>query len=661
MPASVRNKPSVPAVEEIDESTGADNQSSLQKFDNAKRYINTLTTNWKDVDTSIRNQRLMRRLRVDTEAARKDNKMQEGDIFIGVRTIDNNITLSLPPHVAYIKQSPRQAVFVANGQKIADDLLKELEAEFTRVMRYPKWEFDYIRLFDAAEFLGWGWVEVLYDRKKEGMCSVNHVGTEDLIFDTSVSDIQESRIVLRRYQPTLVTFLELAEKNGFDKRAVKQIKEKLKDTSNQPSNGIDESATDVNGNCPVLYKVMFKEGGKVFSSWYTTSFSEGWLREPRLFWNGIKEQSVVLQSDPVTGIQTPIQNWVRTPETEYPYYPMMKKITEDDELIETQGRGEMDQHIQQAQCTVWSGYVTQVDASTRQIWAPKTPDMSRVGGVAPKQSTIKTVNNALWDQPMDNFTPSPPDSTVPQALDKLATQNADNLNQPAWTVNNRQQDSRKTATEIQSAQQAESKITSTQVVISSVCIAAIQNAAWRIVQSQALQGNIVFLSSDGSPQGNALDLIKGKYTLRPAGDSDFIERQETELKMQQDWPLVSATPIAIPFMQEYLRLRYPTRAEGWIRQMQTQTPEKQALAALVPIVEELMVDDNGQPEPEVAPMMEQLSQIINNAKQLISASPTMASGLPAPNSNGSSTTPAPQSMAARTGNTKNPNEAPNPV
>ena len=83
--------------------------------------------------------------------------------------------------------------------------------------------------------------------------------------------------------------------------------------------------------------------------------------------------------------------------------------------------------------------------------------------------------------------------------------------------------------------------------------------------------------------------------------------------------MVSMTPMAMPFMTDYLRLRYPNRAEGWIKTLQAQgSPEKQALAALVPIVETLMTDDDGNLEPEVQPMAEQLQQILETAKQLIS-------------------------------------------
>lgn len=621
MPSVIKNKPSVSGPEEIDESTGPDQAASLQRLENVREHINTLTKRWEDVEIGIRNQRLMRRCRVDVEAARKDNKMQEGDIFIGVRTIDNNITMSLPTHVAYIKQSPRQAVFVANGTPTQTPVLKNLESEYTRVMRYPMWEFDYIRLFDASEFFGWGWVEVLYDRTKPGMVAVNHVGTEDLIFDTSIGNIQHSRVVLRRYRPTLVTLLELAQKNGFDKTLVKKLKQKIRDNSKNPHPGNDSASTDISAGCVTLYKVHFKEGGKVFTSWYTPDCDDKWLRDPRLFWNGIKEQTTTFQADPMTGQQIPIQNWERVPETEYPFRIMLKKVTEDDEITQTQGRGEMDQHLQQAQTSVFSAYVTQTWRSSRQIWAPKQPDTSRAGGTAPKQSSMKLIDNALWDQPMESFTPAPPDSTVPIALDKLATQNADNLNQPAFTVVNRQNDSRKTAKEVEVASQQNAQITSTQVVVSSVCIAAIQTAAWRIVQSQALQGNIIFLSSDGTPAGNDTQTIGADYTLQPAGDVDFIERQETEQKMQQDWPIVATTPMALPFLTDYLRLRYPKQADGWLQQMQAQSPERAALAALIPIVEELAVDDAGNPEPEVQPMMEQLQQILANAKQLLQTPP----------------------------------------
>lgn len=654
MPAQVRNTPAVPAPEEVEESTGTDQIASLQRLENLKKHVDSLVQDWDQIEENIRKQRLMRRLRVNTSAARADNRMQEGDIFIGVRTIDNNITQSLPTHVAYLKQSPRQAIFVPDDSSTLDSDVKLLEKEFTRVMRYPKWEFDYIRLFDSSEFLGWGWVEVLYDRTKPGLCSVKHVGAEDLIFDASVSDIQESRVVIRRFRPTLVTLLELASSNGFDKVAVKFLKDKIRSNVGKEQTGTDKASPEIAAGCVTLFKVMFKEGGIVMSCWYSPEYPDKYLREPKMFWNGIKEKVVTQTPDPMTGMPVPQEKWERVAEREYPYKVMLKKVTEDDEITQTQGRGEMDQHIQQAQTSVFSAYVTQVWQSSRQLWAPKQPDTTRSGGVAPKQSSIKITGNTLWDQPMENFTPSPPDAQVPLAIDKLATQNADNLNQPAFTVNARQNDSRKTAKEIEVATQQTSQITSTQVVISSVCLADIQTAAWRIVQSQALQGNILFLSIDANPQNNRLEVISRKYTLRPAGDVDFIERQETEAKMQQDWPLLQGTPFAPAFMMDYLRLRYPTRADGWMQQAQMQSPEKQVLATVLPLLQELVTDDNGQLEPEFKPMEAQIQQVMQNIQSVLQAPsmPTVPTQSQQPTSNEPNSQAASQPVAPESGNSQ---------
>ena len=69
----IKNKTAVVAPDELEESTGADQAGSLQKLANTKTHIDTLTKQWERIEISIRNQRLMRRLRVNTENARKDN------------------------------------------------------------------------------------------------------------------------------------------------------------------------------------------------------------------------------------------------------------------------------------------------------------------------------------------------------------------------------------------------------------------------------------------------------------------------------------------------------------------------------------------------------------------------------------------------------------
>jgi len=241
------------------------------------------------------------------------------------------------------------------------------------------------------------------------------------------------------------------------------------------------------------------------------------------------------------------------------------------------------------------------------MWSPKDPDPT-VGGTAPKQLNFVIKNNAIWDRPMTAFTPPPPDPMVPKALEMLATQNSDNINQPAWTVNNRK-DSRKTATEVDAATQAQNTMSSVAVVTLSVSLLFLHIAAWRIIQSQILQGNI-----ETSISAEACSV---SYNITPAGDVDFIEKNELTQKMQQDWPVLQNTPAAGVFIEEYIRVRYPQLAERFIEAIRAGDASRQLIASMGALLKVAVTDENGALKPEWAQYAGQLQQIAVQAQQVM--------------------------------------------
>jgi len=328
-----------------------------------------------------------------------------------------------------------------------------------------------------------------------------------------------------------------------------------------------------------------------------------------MFWNGVKVQKQSLDVGPaMMGIvPQPIVKWEREPETRYPYFVLQYKVTEDPTIAQTQGRAEMDLHLQEVSCSTWSAFTNMVWRSTRTMWSPKDPDPT-VGGTAPKQLNFVIKNNAIWDRPMTAFTPPPPDPMVPKALEMLATQNSDNINQPAWTVNNRK-DSRKTATEVDAATQAQNTMSSVAVVTLSVSLLFLHIAAWRIIQSQILQGNI-----ETSISAEACSV---SYNITPAGDVDFIEKNELTQKMQQDWPVLQNTPAAGVFIEEYIRVRYPQLAERFIEAIRAGDASRQLIASMGALLKVAVTDENVALKPEWAQYAGQLQQIAVQAQQVM--------------------------------------------
>lgn len=595
-------------------STALPGRKSMRDIRVAKDVINVLVKNWSGIERVVDENRKLRRMTVDVESLRNSGKLKTGEIYMGVRLIDNNIAKDMPPLIAYIAQSPRQAIFKAMSVDTISGQEDVLEREFTRVLRYPQWEFDYIRANDSAELHGFAWFETLYDDAKPGACAINYVGVEDLVFDLGVSDIQESRMVMRRHAITLVTLYELAEENEWDPIIVRRIAERLEERKTESNDQKIGQPAPMN-----VWKVYFKEGGTVQCAWWCKEVDEEkWLREPRPFVNGVVTQQT-MPPDPTQMFAPPAVEFVDETETDYPFDALRYRVTEHKQLSSQQGRAEMDLYKQEAACTIWGGFINTTIRANKTMWAPRDGDPS-TAGTAPKQLEVLVKDGAIWDKPMDAFHPPAPDPMVPKALDMLMTQNADDINKNAYTVQNRK-DSRKTATEVAAAKDDDAKTDSVSVLMLSVTLKQVYTRAYRIVRSQKLAGRIKFC--DGYEH-----LLEAEYSVSAAGDVDYVERQQIIANMQQDWPVFQATPMAGVFLEEYVRARYPSKADRFIKAMQMGDQSKQVINALSMLLQQAVTDERGQLRPEWQAHAGQLTQIAGMAQQALSA-PTMAQAQPA--------------------------------
>jgi hypothetical protein len=157
--------------------------------------------------------------------------------------------------------------------------------------------------------------------------------------------------------------------------------------------------------------------------------------------------------------------------------------------------------------------------------------------------------------------------------------NAQNTGKANFASMNRK-DTRKTAKEMDMAEDETSRISSTQLASFSEFVREVFKFSWVIIQSQALNEQIQFLlipqeqmtdvngqqvSSGQTIYVNDIATISQSYEIRPAGDSDVVERAEKLANMQQDWPVVQNTPLKDVFLLDYLSLRYPSKASDYRR------------------------------------------------------------------------------------------------
>jgi hypothetical protein len=548
--------------------------------------------------TTVTNRRL-RSNKADVEQMRSAGLLQENQTFIGVRLINQNINQALPPLLSYLKQSPRMATFVPGDNSYLDQ-------EFTRVLQYPGWEIPYIEVLDGAELNGIGYMMVKADNTKLGGVSMETIPFNEIIYDRRLKSLQDSPAILIKHVITAVSFYHWDSFENFDKNsdAYKTIAKRL----------LSEEV-NVIGDDLVIYETFVKVNGFVYRGWYYKD-SRQWLKQPLPFSNGIEESVPEINIDPMAMTSEP--TYVNKP-VHLTYYPIAVKrseIKENRKHDEAEGRAVEDYHKQEAATTLMTAAVNGCTQAANTMWSP---DGANLDGVAPAQLQYKIKNNAIWKTPMKAFTAPWPDPMIFKGIEAITQQNAMENNQVAWAVNNRK-DSRKTATEIEAAQQQQGMLTGTAALVFSIFLRDVLTMTWPIVQSEAKKGSIKFLIEVSDPAEKEAILSK-QYEVKPAGDIDFVEKQQRITNIQQDLPMFQGTPIGQEMMKEYVRLRYPEKYDQWSKIL-SQGNDSQLIQGLGQALQAVVTDEaTGQLKPEFAAEAQSFQQLQQAVEQRLAQQP----------------------------------------
>ena len=548
--------------------------------------------------TTVTNRRL-RSNKADVEQMRSAGLLQENQTFIGVRLINQNINQALPPLLSYLKQSPRMATFVPGDNSYLDQ-------EFTRVLQYPGWEIPYIEVLDGAELNGIGYMMVKADNTKLGGVSMETIPFNEIVYDRRLKSLQDSPAVLIKHVITAVSFYHWDSFENFDKNsdAYKAIAKRL----------LSEEV-NVIGDDLVIYETFVKVNGFVYRGWYYKD-SRQWLKQPLPFSNGIEESVPEINIDPMAMTSEP--TYVNKP-VHLTYYPIAVKrseIKENRKHDEAEGRAVEDYHKQEAATTLMTAAVNGCTQAANTMWSP---DGANLDGVAPAQLQYKIKNNAIWKTPMKAFTAPWPDPMIFKGIEAITQQNAMENNQVAWAVNNRK-DSRKTATEIEAAQQQQGMLTGTSALVFSIFLRDVLTMTWPIVQSDAKKGSIKFLIEVSDPAEKEAILSK-QYEVKPAGDIDFVEKQQRITNIQQDLPMFQGTPIGQEMMKEYVRLRYPEKYDQWSKIL-SQGNDSQLIQGLGQALQAVVTDEaTGQLKPEFAAEAQSFQQLQQAVEQRLAQQP----------------------------------------
>lgn len=574
-------------------------QKNLLDLNTANGLFSQYISSHGDVEATTVTNRRLRSNKADVEQMRSAGLLQENQTFIGVRLINQNINQALPPLLSYLKQSPRMATFVPGDNSYLDQ-------EFTRVLQYPGWEIPYIEVLDGAELNGIGYMMVKADNTKLGGVSMETIPFNEIIYDRRLKSLQDSPAILIKHVITAVSFYHWDSFENFDKNsdAYKAIAKRL----------LSEEV-NVIGDDLVIYETFVKVNGFVYRGWYYKD-SRQWLKQPLPFSNGIEESVPEINIDPMAMTSEP--TYVNKP-VHLTYYPIAVKrseIKENRKHDEAEGRAVEDYHKQEAATTLMTSAVNGCTQAANTMWSP---DGANLDGVAPAQLQYKIKNNAIWKTPMRAFTAPWPDPMIFKGIEAVTQQNAMENNQVAWAVNNRK-DSRKTAKEIEAAQQQQGMLTGTSALVFSIFLRDVLTMTWPIVQSEAKKGSIKFLIEVSDPAEKEAILSK-QYEVKPAGDIDFVEKQQRITNIQQDLPMFQGTPIGQEMMKEYVRLRYPEKYDQWSKIL-SQGNDSQLIQGLGQALQAVVTDEaTGQLKPEFAAEAQSFQQLQQAVEQRLAQQP----------------------------------------
>lgn len=587
---------------------------NLLDYRTAQPKLAYLISDWAKHSQQVETQRNLRDFKATSaEQMRADGKVKPDETYTPVRLIDGNIRKEQPRFLAYLVQSRRDMVFKRMGVTTSDPGVDMLEQVFTDHCRYPGWEVPFIRLIDGAQTHGWDFVEVLLDITKPGQFTVEHVGQDNLLFERNCEDIQEQTFVLRKQQMTKLELVRAIKEQEFVPDVVDEIVTVQSSDSAQGNKDIPFEVYKVYMKCPYL-----QEGSGelvddvVHVGWYSDKAKNGWLRDPRPFYNG-RDQKVISTVASPLGLPMQSEKLVRMIERQYPFFLLQYTIGEEHRITCTLGQTRLHEADQDAASAMLTCYVnTAIRASNVYV------SVNDTDGGPPKQLDVLLEQNRIYNRAMSFFSTPPPQESLLRGVETIRTKNAEETVNVDYAVRNRR-DSEKTATEIRSAEQAKADMGAVQVTLLSIAYQRIRAYCWNIFQNRVIQGKIqiaqelvqrYFVDANG-------DAIV--YHLMPAGDTDVVKRQERLNMMLQLWPILSATPLAMPLADDIVKNALPdvhARYKGILAQAQQ---GKQLVQTLGQLVQQLAVGADGAMRPELAGQEGQLQQLAQQAQQYLAS------------------------------------------
>lgn len=605
----------------VEELVAEEPVNPFENFSAIKVRLDRRITDWSEYCTKAKQNRVDRYLEFDVEAARRAKDIEEDETIVPTRVIDSNLVREKADAMSFLNSGKRLAYFQCLDDPSVDT--RQLESDVTKGLTYRGWYKEFDRHYDSAGLHGWDSLEILFDESKPLHVGFELIGHENLLFNPELQDIQDDEFILIRRKCSAMRLEEFVRTYSFNKEQVERILKHNKDTNKQDN----ETYT--------IYKVYYKFLGQVYICWYSKDGDvSDFLKAPEPFISGILEQQEFIieaqAPEVMIGLSAPVtqMQWVDSPATRYPIELYIYKDDEQECIVDHKGRALLDAPQQEARTAIKTAFVNGIMRASNSYASVDSEDPEMANRL---EEEIFAPGHIL-KTPIKWHNQPYPDPMVIQAMQWMDMENSQQSGKMAVAVSNRP-DARKTSTELNYAHGEEQKITSVNLATYSEFLRELYSYAWEIIQSRALADLIPLCKTTttvsiqgpapglpGIPQtqtANNFDLISKTYEVRAAGEIDVVQKQQRLAEMQQDWPVIQTIPgLSQIFMQDFIRLRYPEKADQYIAAMMQGNPGKQVAQSLLSVVQGSLQPEEVQAlDPQ---KQQELQQVIQTAQQYIS-------------------------------------------
>lgn len=518
-------------------------------FRSEQKKYDSIISSWTQENDKIKKRRELRRNMRNVSEERQKGTILPDETIIPDRTINLNISKQAPAFVSYVTQARRLLVMtdIVNPGRSTESI----EYWFTRGMRYPNWSQPWYREIDSILVHGGCAMEVMYDTTKPFNCGIEWLRRSELMFPLKTRDIQACPRILREYSITPLQLENFSALYGFLPSTVSKIMDQYQEREDFIK----------------IYRVLCKKNGIVYNCWYSILDTDTWLRTPVPHQIGLYD----IPYEEIGDLYLRPE-WILLREQfmfpaqlkEYPIFWFPYEDTEDDTILETQGRVSLDLHVQEAMTHLLSNTV---NASTRASHLYPTAEgepgdsgkLEEIGRIKPGVVMSRKImlNEFPW-----------PNSIILAIMQALQIGKAAEAgNQDFATL--ARKDANKTATEMQLAQQSSQIQRATSLGVFATPFLNTYGLCFEIARQQAF----MMLC----PRPEAPELLTGAYSLQPAGDIEIVKRLEDRETATRFFQLIQGTPLAERLIVFLIQHYFPDQANQWIRVLESQEANKDAI------------------------------------------------------------------------------------